>query len=241
VSDRRSVATLLRTEDLCVLDVRCTCRRGTVEEETAPGFEIVFPTSGLYRRNGAEVDATSAYVGRPGGEQHITHVTDGDRCVAVLLSERLASELGLDSCGSVSRSASQDRAVARARRTDEETWLRVLRPSRASPPRSVAADHERAVARVREALAAEPGLPWSLRSLAAVAGYAPHHLSRVFRACTGSTVSAHRDRVRLALAAELAGDGMPLADVATACGFVDHAHLTRRTRQVLGTVPSQLR
>jgi len=239
----RTVATLLRTDDLHVLDVRCTCRRGTVEEESTPGYEVVFPTSGLFRRDGTDVDAAAAYVAAPASEQRIEHVTDGDRCVAVLVSERLADELGLDAgAGAATRTRAHDRVVAGAGRATEEAWLAVLGADAPARVRvRVRDDHRRAVARVREAVAAAPGSPWSLRELASVAGYAPHHLSRVFRACTGTTVSAHRERVRLAWAMELAAAGMPLADVAAAAGFADHGHLTRRTRHVLGAVPSQLR
>lgn len=236
----RTVATLLRTEDLHVLDVRCTCPSGTVEEETTAGFEVVFPTSGMYRRTGDDVDAATAYVGVPSADHRIEHVTDGDRCVAVLVSERLAGELGLDGAP-LRRTSAHDRVVARARRgVDEETWLDAIAPVPGA--RRAASDaHRRAVTRVREAVAADPGGPWTLRSLALIAGYAPHHLSRVFRACTGTTVTEHRDRVRLARAAELAADGMRLADVAAACGFADHGHLTRRASRVLGVVPSRLR
>jgi AraC-like DNA-binding protein len=232
--------TLLRTDDVHVVDVRCSCPAGAVEEETTPGFEVVFPTSGMFRRDGVDIDAASTYVGRPGVEQRVEHVTAGDRCVAVLVNDRLADELALDR-RSIVRTARHDHVVARSRRgVGEETWLDVLSAD-SDGPRPASAAHRAAVSRVREAIAGEPGAPWTMRALATVAGYGPHHLSRVFRACTGTTVSAHRDRVRLAQAAELAADGMPLADVAAACGFADHGHLTRRARAVLGTVPSRLR
>lgn len=236
----RHAATLLCTDDMHVVDVRCACAAGTIEEERTVGFEVVFPTSGTFRRDSDVVDAATVYVGSPGAEQRIEHVTDGDRCVAVLVSDRLADELDLDR-RALTRTRVHDGVVARARRgIDEETWLRALAPV-STRPAIVNDAHRRAVQRVREAIAADPGAPWPLRTLAGIAGYAPHHLSRVFRRATGTTISEHRDRVRLARAAELAADGMRLADVAAALGFADHGHLTRRARHVLGVVPSHLR
>lgn len=232
---------LTRTADIHVLDVRCSCPAGTVEDETTSAFELVFMTSGAFRRCGTLVDPAVAYVTVPGCEQRIEHVTHGDRGIVVLLSERLAAELALDH-GMLVRTAAHDGIVARARRgIGEERWLEAM--ASLTPMRSPAVTDERrrAVQRVRDAIAAEPGGRWSLRDAAAVAGYAPHHLSRVFRRVTGTTLTDHRDRVRLAHAAELAADGMPLADVAAACGFADHGHLTRRAKQVLGVVPSRLR
>lgn len=233
--------TLTRAEDLHVLEVRCTCPAGTVEDEQTDGFELVLPTSGAYRRCGTEIDAAAAYLAVPGGEQRIEHVTDGDRSIVVLLTERLAAELSLDH-GTLVRTRAHDAVVARARRgVDEEGWLGLVGSLTPMQRSRVSEDRWRAVQRVRDAIAADPGGRWSLRDAAAVAGYAPHHLSRVFRACTGTTLTEHRDRVRLAHAVELVTDGMPLADVAATCGFADHGHLTRRARAVLGTVPSRLR
>jgi AraC-like DNA-binding protein len=87
----------------------------------------------------------------------------------------------------------------------------------------------------------DPGAAWTMRSLGSVAGYAPHHLSRVFRSTTGMTLSAYRDRVRLGRAITLLQDGMRVADVAADLGYVDHAHLTRRATHLLGVAPSAFR
>lgn len=241
--------TLHAGAELQVLDVRCTCPARRVDEEDVTGFEVVFMTSGFFRRRTRDgeldVDATTAYVGRPGEVHRIEHVTDGDRGVVVAVSEDLADELGLDRPGRRCRERVHDRVVAGAARAGEELWLETLASLSVSSPSLVRSGlrpaHERAVARVCEAIAASPTDRWSLRELATVAGYAPHHLSRVFRAVTGSTVSAHRERVRLAHASELVAGGMPLADVAARCGYADHAHLSRRTAQLLGTTPSSLR
>jgi AraC-like DNA-binding protein len=240
-----STATLRRGDELTVLDVRCTCPARRVDEEDVAGFEVVFPTSGFFRRRTRDgeldVDATTAYVGRPGVDHRIEHVTNGDRGIVVLVGEQLADELGLDGPEVRRRDRAHDRVVAGAAAANEETWLAALAALTGERARPVTGEHERAVALVREAIASAPAERWALRELASVAGYAPHHLSRVFRAVTGATVSAHRERVRLAHASELVAAGMPLADVAATCGYADHAHLTRATSRQLGIPPSQLR
>jgi AraC-like DNA-binding protein len=251
-----------RDDSLVTLDVRCTCAAGeNDEEETPAGFEVVIPLAGaLVRRAGAvtsPVDAAWGYVARPRTPHEIVHVTDGDRCIALAATEVLADELCLDiRAASTSWVVPVDRschrrlshALATAARRDElassEAWLAVLAGLAAAPRsqrNSRGAQREAAVARVREAIVTSPGTAWTVRSLGSVAGYAPHHLSRVFRATTGMSLSDYRDRVRLGRAMALLQDGMPVADVAADLGYFDHAHLTRRASRVLGVLPSAFR
>jgi AraC-like DNA-binding protein len=90
-------------------------------------------------------------------------------------------------------------------------------------------------------LAADPALS-TVTELAARLSCSPHHLSRIFAADTGTTLGAHRTRLRLSLALDyLAEHGMPLADVAARCGFADHGHLTRTMRRYTGDTPARLR
>jgi AraC-like DNA-binding protein len=253
---------LHRDDSLVTLDIRCTSAAGDHdEEETPPGFEVVIPLAGaLVRRAGAVtslVDAACGYVARPRTSHEIVHVSEGDRCVALAPTEVLADELSLDvRAGPASWVVPVDRgchrrlswAFATAARRDAlasgEAWLAVL-SGLAAAPRSQrgtgAAQREAAVMRVREAIVATPGAAWTVRSLGSVAGYAPHHLSRVFRATTGMTLSDYRDRVRLGRGMALLRDGMPVAEVAADLGYFDHAHLTRRATQVLGVPPSAFR
>ena len=70
----------------------------------------------------------------------------------------------------------------------------------------------------------------------------PHHLSRVFKAETGETISRYRNRLRVRLALERLAEGEPcLARLAAELGFADQAHLSRVVRRELGTTPSDLR
>lgn len=58
-----------------------------------------------------------------------------------------------------------------------------------------------------------------------VFGYGPQHLRRV---------------LRLGRALTLGRNGVPLARVATDCGFADQAHLSREVRDLAGTTPTVL-
>ena len=70
----------------------------------------------------------------------------------------------------------------------------------------------------------------------------PHHLSRIFRAGTGHTISRHRMRLRTRSALErLAAGEQNLARLAAELGFADQSHLVRVTSAELGRTPSALR
>jgi AraC-like DNA-binding protein len=70
----------------------------------------------------------------------------------------------------------------------------------------------------------------------------PHHLSRIFQARTGATVSRYRNRLRVRTALErLAGGERDLAALAADLRFADHAHLVRTLRREVGSAPSELR
>jgi AraC-like DNA-binding protein len=91
----------------------------------------------------------------------------------------------------------------------------------------------------RAALAQDTGLDQI--ALARLLGCSPYHLSRVFRQHVGMTLTRYRLRLRLNRALELLMDSDDnLAVIAAACGFADHAHLTRTIRRELDTTPSAL-
>ncbi len=78
--------------------------------------------------------------------------------------------------------------------------------------------------------------------LAAVAGLSPWHFARAFRAATG--VAPHRFVLLRRLARAqwlLRATKLDVAEVAAACGFADHAHLTVTFKRQTGTTPSQWR
>jgi AraC-like DNA-binding protein len=92
----------------------------------------------------------------------------------------------------------------------------------------------------REALAADSKR--SLTELAGLLGVSPHHLSRIFHATTGHTISRHRICLCARLALERLANGEPnLARLAADSGFADQAHLSRVIHRETGHTPSALR
>jgi AraC family transcriptional regulator len=84
--------------------------------------------------------------------------------------------------------------------------------------------------------------PLPLADLAAVTGLSVSQFTRRFKAATGQT--PHRFLVRLRVEAAcrlLRAASLPIAQVATACGFSHQEHLTRVMRAQLGTTPAALR
>jgi AraC family transcriptional regulator len=94
------------------------------------------------------------------------------------------------------------------------------------------------LAHVEEHLAAEI----TLSDLAAVARLSRFHFARAFRVETGVTPHAHVTLRRVERAKRLMLDqGLPLSEVALACGFAHQAHFTTAFRRVTGTTPGRWR
>src|SRR5262249_17220616 len=110
-----------------------------------------------------------------------------------------------------------------------------------SPPRATTQTAWRRLADgTKQILGCDPET--SLHELARRQSVSPHHLSRVFHACTGKTVSAYRNQLRVREALERLAEGEPsLTGLANDLGFADHAHLARTVRREAGAVPSVLR
>jgi AraC-like DNA-binding protein len=123
-----------------------------------------------------------------------------------------------------------------------ERFVEALVPSQAdlAAAEAAALDPADAEVRYREALAADPDR--SLQDLARDLAVSPHHLSRVFSAANGSTVSRHRMRLRARIAMErLAAGDHDLARLAADLGFADQSHLCRVVRAETGSTPAALR
>ena len=81
-----------------------------------------------------------------------------------------------------------------------------------------------------------------LAILATESGYSRAHFLRMFRAATGQSPHRYLLELRLAEAQTLiASRTMPLIDIALACGFSSHAHLTTAFRSRFGVTPSAYR
>jgi AraC-like DNA-binding protein len=121
------------------------------------------------------------------------------------------------------------------------TILDRLAPHAAAPGpfrAATAVVHRRLVAEAREVLA-DGRYAYGLSEIAARVHCSPHHLSRVFRAVTGETLTEHRNRMRVrAVLGDLQDGADCLRTLAAHYGFADQAHLTRVVRRHLGRPPS---
>src|SRR5215207_2324047 len=209
-------AGLRRRRDLarrCRLPARSGSRRGRGGVEPAPARMLVLVRRGCFARSANGVvsvlDPTVACFVNPGEEQRYDHPHDnGDDCTAIDLDATLAAavlggEPGLP-VGAIPISPTLDLAhralLAQARRGDdrhqlyERAVLLIAAVLESASPGRVAsgspggprARHALAAA-AREALAERPER--TLTELARDLTVSPHHLSRVFSATTGHTIS----------------------------------------------------
>lgn len=237
---------------------------GWSAEEPVGGFAVVLVRSGVFRRrvDGVELlaDRMVGYCERPGSVQQIAHPFGGDTCTAIGLSEKvLGSLIDPDRFRSDSpllitpvfdlahrallKSIRQ--RVDQGELVEQATCLagHLLESGHEGPQAarsSPAALHARLADRVREALGGDPHL--GLNELASVNGVSIYHLSRVFRAVTGMTLSRYRIRLRARLAIDRIANGeQNLALLAADLGFADQAHMTRTLRLETELTPGQLR
>ncbi len=78
-----------------------------------------------------------------------------------------------------------------------------------------------------------------IAELAEAVGASPRTLARAFRAAVGLSPHAFHLQARIHQAKALLLEGMPLAEVAAATGFVDQAHLTRHFARLVRTPPGR--
>jgi len=256
---------LAAAEGLTVEDVLCTSRRSSwTAPEPTTSHSIVFVRRGCFRRrvDGVEsfLDPVSIYFERPGQEQQIAHPTEGgDECTQIALNRTVIESVWgsdfLPPTGPIFTSAAADLAhrqlVSSLRSGDvlelAERVVRLLAVVRDGGTRirqrgraTTAAARRRVVDDAREAIAGQPTI--GLFELARVVAVSPHHLSRIFRAETGETISRYRNRARVRLVLErLADRERSLARLAGELGFADQAHLARVVRREVGSTPSALR
>jgi AraC-like DNA-binding protein len=255
------------TTGVRVYRVDCRKERGdSGSYEYLREFGLILPRTGGFWREAqgheSYVDATCAYFERPGVEQRLRHEEDhGDRCTAIAISGSAITALAGDGSlpdDPIPTSPTIDvehRALAArlgegidAFELDERVAVLVgrlierVRPHRLTSRRPATdAAHRRIVNRAREAIAADPA-GVNLPGLAEDIGRSRFHVSRIFSLSTGTTLTRHRNRIRVALALDRLAQGEPnLARLAADLGFVDQSHMVRVVRQVTGMHPSGLR
>jgi AraC family transcriptional regulator len=96
--------------------------------------------------------------------------------------------------------------------------------------------------RVLERMNSEFSTDLGLEILAAESGYSRAHFLRMFRAATAYTPHQYLLNLRLEKAARMMKERRtPLIDIAVACGFSSHTHLTKAFRSKFGVLPSDYR
>jgi AraC-like DNA-binding protein len=82
----------------------------------------------------------------------------------------------------------------------------------------------------------------SLHAIASDAAVSPYYMSRAFRAATGCSVHAYRNRLRVRAAAEALGErAVDVGTLAIELGFADPSHFARAFRREIGATPAAFR
>jgi AraC-like DNA-binding protein len=127
----------------------------------------------------------------------------------------------------------------------ERSFQALLLPNRARREieysRTTRQIQRRQVNEAAAALARQPGLRWSLTTLADDVGLSPGYLSRTFRQHTGSTITQYLSILRVIHALQqLPAYKGNLTGLAHESGFSSHAHMTPVFAKLVGKAPSAI-
>ncbi len=110
-----------------------------------------------------------------------------------------------------------------------------------SAPRAGDSAAVKAVSEIRDRLLADLRCAPGLRELAAGVELSPYHMLRIFKDVTGFPPHTWLVLERICRARHLLAAGVSPAQVSTAVGFADQAHLTRWFKRVTGVTPAAYR
>jgi AraC family transcriptional regulator len=103
-------------------------------------------------------------------------------------------------------------------------------------------DNLAAIQRVLLAVHDDLSSPWTIRTLAKVAGFSPYHFQRMFAALTGETVGDHVRRLRMERAAVQIRRGIgPITALALEAGYGSPEAFTRQFTANYGIAPTSYR
>lgn len=223
-------------------------RYGAFRRRTGGIEHLVDANTGFFRRKGEEAEAAN-FTGAP---EEFTLIGMSDAALGELFAEPVLPpgpftvdpviDLGHRELLAAIRRGDDDAAieegvVALVAGAVSQSHGSVVRGGRASTERG----HRSLVTDACEVLHLTHG-NISLQQLSRQVGASPFHLSRVFRAVTGSTMSQYRLRLRVREVLDALAEGEDdLARLACAVGFSDHSHMTRTVVAQLGAAPSVLR
>jgi Response regulator containing CheY-like receiver domain and AraC-type DNA-binding domain len=80
----------------------------------------------------------------------------------------------------------------------------------------------------------------SVANAAELASLSPNYLSALFHRKTGGTISDYLAKLRAEAAAKLLREGASVAEAAEAVGYADARHFSKRFKEVMGYLPSEL-
>lgn len=96
--------------------------------------------------------------------------------------------------------------------------------------------------RIQDAITANPVKPWTLPTLARIAGASSRHLSRLFHEHTGMSITEYKNRLRVALAHELLSQTrLDMEIVAERSGFGSTRQMRRAWKRFHPTAPREAR
>jgi AraC-like DNA-binding protein len=194
----------------------------------------------------------------PAGERHENQFATAVRCLRVKIEPQAIERLGDDSrcalsepreiCGPLSVWLA-NRVLREFRAQDdvaplamEGVLLELLAESARSCEEGSGSSAPTWLRRVREALDESYLMAPALAELAAVGGVHPVHLSREFRKRYRITIGEYIRKRRIEHASGLlSNSGMPMAEIASSCGFSDQSHFCSLFKKYSGLTPAKFR
>jgi AraC-like DNA-binding protein len=194
----------------------------------------------------------------PAGERHENEFVATVRCLRVKIEPQAIERLGDDSRWALSEPREisgplsawlANRMLREFRAQDdvaplamEGVLLEILAESARNCDEGSGSSAPTWLRRVREALDDSYLMAPALADLAAVGGVHPVHLSREFRKRYRITIGEYIRKRRIEHASELlSNSGMPMAEIASTCGFSDQSHFCSLFKKYSGLTPAKFR